>query len=118
MTTPLAEPLRVVVWNEFEHERENAAVRATAAWALGELEPKTAPRGLISALTDDDERVRMTAAWFPWTTAAASIPKSNLPSQASCGCSPSLLSTICISTWWPTVRASRSRLPRTRPKAN
>ena len=43
----------------------------------------------------------MTAAWFPWTTAAASIPKSNLPSQASCGCSPSLLSTICISTWWP-----------------
>ena len=49
--------------------------------------------------------------------AAASIPKSNLPSQASCGCSPSLLSTICISTWWPTVRASRSRLPRTRPKA-
>ena len=42
---------------------KNAAVRATAAWALGELEPKTAPRGLISALTDDDERVRMTAAW-------------------------------------------------------
>jgi trehalose utilization protein len=45
MTTPLAEPLRVVVWNEFEHERENAAVRAiypdgihaTIAQALGRM---------------------------------------------------------------------------------
>ena len=42
---------------------KSASVRATAAWALGQLDPKEAPRGLIDALTDDDDDVRLKSAW-------------------------------------------------------
>jgi HEAT repeat protein len=38
-------------------------VRATASWALGVLEPARAPRGLIAALADSDNDVRLKAAW-------------------------------------------------------
>jgi HEAT repeat protein len=42
---------------------KSVAVRGTAAWALGQLDPKEAPRGLIDAVADDDEDVRTKAAW-------------------------------------------------------
>ncbi len=48
---------------ELLSSERDPAVRATAAWALGQLEPESAPRGLIAALTDTSEVVRMTAAW-------------------------------------------------------
>ena len=42
---------------------KSARVRGTAAWALGQLDPKEAPRGLIDALADDDDDVRLKSAW-------------------------------------------------------
>ncbi len=39
------------------------AVRRTAAWALGQLNIRTAPRSLIAALTDSDDRLRLNASW-------------------------------------------------------
>ena len=38
-------------------------VRATSAWALGQLDLSTAPKGLIDGLASSDEDVRTAAAW-------------------------------------------------------
>jgi len=38
-------------------------VRATAAWALGQLDLSKAPKGLIDAVGDADQAVRLRAAW-------------------------------------------------------
>ena len=38
-------------------------VRRTAAWSLGQLGIRTAPKSLIAALTDADDRLRMNASW-------------------------------------------------------
>ena len=42
---------------------KNIEVRATAAWALGQLEVEKAPKGLIDAVGDTDTDVRTRAAW-------------------------------------------------------
>ena len=41
----------------------SSRVRCTAAWALGQLGGRTAPRGLITALENEDTELRLTAAW-------------------------------------------------------
>jgi HEAT repeat protein len=41
----------------------SARVRGTAAWALGQIEVPTAPPGLLRALRDADDAVRLKAAW-------------------------------------------------------
>jgi HEAT repeat protein len=41
----------------------NARVRGTAAWALGQLGARTAPKGLIDALADSEADLRLKAAW-------------------------------------------------------
>jgi len=38
-------------------------VRGTAAWAIGQIRPTQAPRGLIRAVSDAREHVRAKAAW-------------------------------------------------------
>jgi HEAT repeat protein len=38
-------------------------VKATAAWALGQLDVRTAPEGLVAAVRDTDQDVRLKAAW-------------------------------------------------------
>jgi HEAT repeat protein len=38
-------------------------VRATAAWALGQLDLDHAPKALVDAIKDADDEVRLRAAW-------------------------------------------------------
>jgi HEAT repeat protein len=38
-------------------------VRATAAWAIGELNPGRAPKSLVAALRDKNDDIRLKAAW-------------------------------------------------------
>jgi ABC-type phosphate/phosphonate transport system substrate-binding protein len=42
---------------------KNSEVRGTAAWALGQVDIETAPKGLIAAVADADTDVRTRAAW-------------------------------------------------------
>jgi HEAT repeat protein len=42
---------------------KSAEVRGTAAWAIGQLNPGRAPKGLMAALRDSDDDVRLKAAW-------------------------------------------------------
>ena len=39
------------------------SVRATAAWALGQMDLSTAPKGLIDGLSSSDDQVRVASAW-------------------------------------------------------
>ena len=38
-------------------------IRERAAWALGNVEPKTAPQPLVNLLSDSDQEVRQLTAW-------------------------------------------------------
>jgi HEAT repeat protein len=38
-------------------------VRATAAWALGQIEASRAPAALVKAIRDQDDDVRLAASW-------------------------------------------------------
>jgi HEAT repeat protein len=52
------EALSVAVQND-----RSSDVKATAAWAIGQLRPEHAPSGLVQGLSSADRDVRLTAAW-------------------------------------------------------